>query len=91
MPVNMKSIIAKTFIDMAKQKGIDKITVKALISFSGSDGSHRMVHGTGPWEDAAGKSQSPQGEGRAERPDFFHIGESDTDSKAYGFTEAKGN
>ena len=31
MPVNMKSIIAKTFIDMAKQKGIDKITVKALI------------------------------------------------------------
>ncbi len=31
MPVNMKSIIAKTLIDMAKQKGIDKITVKALI------------------------------------------------------------
>lgn len=31
MPVNMKNIIADTFVKMAKKKGIDKITVKALI------------------------------------------------------------
>lgn len=31
MPVDMKNIISSTFISMVKQKGIDKITVKALI------------------------------------------------------------
>ncbi|HJB16423.1 MAG TPA: TetR family transcriptional regulator [Candidatus Blautia excrementipullorum] len=31
MPVNMKNIIADAFAKMAKKKGIDKITVKALI------------------------------------------------------------
>ena len=31
MPVNMKNIIAEAFLKMAKKKGIDKITVKALI------------------------------------------------------------
>lgn len=31
MPVNMKNIIADAFVKMAKKKGIDKITVKALI------------------------------------------------------------
>ena len=31
MPVDMKNVIASTFAAMAKQKGIDKITVKALI------------------------------------------------------------
>lgn len=31
MPVDMKNIISSTFVSMVKQKGIDKITVKALI------------------------------------------------------------
>ena len=31
MPVDMKNLIAETFASMVKQKGIDKITVKALI------------------------------------------------------------
>lgn len=31
MPVNMKNIIAEAFLKMVRQKGIDKITVKALI------------------------------------------------------------
>ena len=31
MPVDMKNIIADALVSMAKQKGIDKITVKALI------------------------------------------------------------
>lgn len=31
MPIDMKTIISNTFVCMAKQKGIDKITVKALI------------------------------------------------------------
>lgn len=31
MPVDMKNIISNTLLSMAKQKGIDKITVKALI------------------------------------------------------------
>ncbi len=31
MPIDMKSMIAGTFLDLAKQKEIDKITVKALI------------------------------------------------------------
>lgn len=35
MPVNMKNIIAGTFVSMAKQKPIDKITVKALIEECG--------------------------------------------------------
>lgn len=35
MPVDMKNVIAGTFATMAKQKGIDKITVKALIDACG--------------------------------------------------------
>ena len=35
MPVDMKNVIASTFAAMAKQKGIDKITVKALIDACG--------------------------------------------------------
>lgn len=31
MPIDMKNIISETFIDMVRQKGLDKITVKALI------------------------------------------------------------
>lgn len=31
MPIDMKNIIAETFIGMVRQKGLDKITVKALI------------------------------------------------------------
>lgn len=31
MPTNMKNVIAATFFDMVKQKGIDKITVKDLV------------------------------------------------------------
>ena len=31
VPVDMKNIIADALVSMAKQKGIDKITVKALI------------------------------------------------------------
>ena len=31
MPVDMKMVISSTFMSMARQKGIDKITVKALI------------------------------------------------------------
>lgn len=31
MPVDMKNIIAETFADLVKQKGIDKVTVKSLI------------------------------------------------------------
>lgn len=31
MPIDMKTVIANTFVSMVKQKGIDKITVKALI------------------------------------------------------------
>lgn len=31
MPVEMKAVISTTFMSMVKQKGIDKITVKALI------------------------------------------------------------
>lgn len=31
MPIDMKTVIADTFVSMVKQKGIDKITVKALI------------------------------------------------------------
>ncbi len=31
MPVEMKNLIAATFTDMVRQKGIDKVTVKALI------------------------------------------------------------
>ncbi len=35
MPVNMKNIIANTFLVMAKQKPVDKITVKSLIEECG--------------------------------------------------------
>ena len=35
MPVDMKNVIASTFATMAKQKGIDKITVKAMIDACG--------------------------------------------------------
>ncbi len=35
MPVNMKNVIADTFVSMAKQKPVDKITVKALIEACG--------------------------------------------------------
>lgn len=31
MPIDMKTVISNTFLSMVKQKGIDKITVKALI------------------------------------------------------------
>ena len=31
MPIDMKTVISNTFVSMVKQKGIDKITVKALI------------------------------------------------------------
>mgnify|MGYP002284720339 FL=1 len=31
MPIDMKNIISETFISMVRQKGLDKITVKALI------------------------------------------------------------
>lgn len=31
MPIDMKTVISRTFVTMIKQKGIDKITVKALI------------------------------------------------------------
>lgn len=31
MPVDMKSVISTTFVNMAKEKGVDKITVKSLI------------------------------------------------------------
>lgn len=31
MPIDMKAVISGTFVSMVKQKGIDKITVKALI------------------------------------------------------------
>lgn len=31
MPIDMKNIISNTLVSMARQKGIDKITVKALI------------------------------------------------------------
>lgn len=31
MPVDMKTVISNTFVSMARQRGIDKITVKALI------------------------------------------------------------
>lgn len=35
MPIDMKTVIASTFVTMVKQKGIDKITVKALIDACG--------------------------------------------------------
>ena len=35
MPVNMKNIIADTFMKMVRKKGIDKITVKVLIDECG--------------------------------------------------------
>ncbi len=35
MPTDMKKLIAETFLEMAKQSGIDKITVKALIAECG--------------------------------------------------------
>ena len=31
MPADMKHIIASAFVDMTREKGIDKITVKSLI------------------------------------------------------------
>lgn len=31
MPIDMKNVISETFISMVRQKGLDKITVKALI------------------------------------------------------------
>ena len=31
MPVDMKAVISSAFVNMVKQKGIDKVTVKALI------------------------------------------------------------
>ena len=31
MPVDMKSVISTTVVNMAKEKGVDKITVKSLI------------------------------------------------------------
>lgn len=35
MPIDMKAVISNTFVSMAKQKGMDKITVKALIDACG--------------------------------------------------------
>lgn len=35
MPIDMKNIISNTLVSMAKEKGIDKITVKALIEECG--------------------------------------------------------
>jgi transcriptional regulator, tetR family len=35
MPIDMKTVISSTFVTMVKQKGIDKITVKALIDACG--------------------------------------------------------
>ena len=31
VPVDMKAVISSAFVNMVKQKGIDKVTVKALI------------------------------------------------------------
>lgn len=35
MPIDMKAVISRAFVSMVKQKGIDKITVKALIDACG--------------------------------------------------------